>query len=381
MMSDDMDLVREYAQCHSEEAFAALVSRHVNLVYSAALRLVSDIHLAEEITQTVFIILARKATSLGPKTAVSGWLYRTTRYASAKALTMRRRRQHREQEAYMRSQLNESDDSTWMEIEPLLDDAIAQLGEKDHNAVVLRYFEGRNFKDISSVLGTTEAGAKMRVNRALEKLRSFFGKRGLTISAVAIAGAISAHSVQAAPVGLASSVTGLAVKGTTVTSTLKLVETTLKFMAWTKLKTTVLVGGLAIIAAGTTVTVQHVRAKAQTSTLLFVGYATPEASVQSLIWAASKGDLDKLSAGVTPEEMDRFKSKMEGKSSDEIRRGLKAWAGAMADYKISQKEVISGDEVHLHIHATPSVEALHSGKAVIIMRRIGNEWKRAGDVN
>jgi RNA polymerase sigma factor (sigma-70 family) len=382
MISDDMELVREYARCQSEEAFGALVSRHVNLVYSAALRQVTDFHLAEEITQTVFIILARKAATLGSKTVVSGWLYRTTRYASAKALTMRRRRQQREQEAYMRSQLNESDDHTWMEIEPLLDAAIAHLGVKDHNAVVLRYFERRNFKDISAVLGTTEAGAKMRVNRALEKLRTFFGDRGLTVSVVAIAGAISAHSVQASPVGLASSVTGLAVKGTTVTSTLTLVETTLKFMAWTKLKTAVLVGGLAIIAAGTaTVTVQHVWAKAQATPFLFVGYATPEASVQSLIWAASKGDLDKLSTGVTPEEMDRFRNSMAGKSPDEISRGLMAWASAMVDYKITQKEIIFGDEVHLHIHATPSAEALHSGKAVIIMRRIGNEWKRAGDVN
>jgi RNA polymerase sigma factor (sigma-70 family) len=381
-MSDDMDLVREYARSQSEEAFAALVSRRVNLVYSAALRQVADVHLAEEITQTVFIILARKAAMLGPKTVVSGWLYRTTRYASAKALTITRRRQHREQEAYMRSQSNESDDTTWTEIEPMLDAAIGHLGEKDHNAVVLRYFEGRNFKDISAVLGTTEAGAKMRVNRALEKLRTFFGKRGLTISAGAIAGAISVHSVQAAPVGLASSVTGLAIRGTTATATLNLVKTTLKVMAWTKLKTTVLIGGLAIIAAGTaTVTVQHVRAKAEAAPFLFVGYATPEASVQSLIWAASKGDLDKLSAGVTAEEMDRFKNGMEGKSQDEIRRGLMAWAGAMADYKITQKEVVSGDEVHLHVHATPSAEALHSGKAVIIMRRIGNEWKRAGDVN
>src|SRR5438477_9347192 len=109
MMIDDMDLVRQYARCKSEEAFATLVSRHVNLVYSVALRQVRDAHLAEEITQTVFIILAQKAGSLGARTVVSGWLYRTARYASAKALTLRRRRQDREQEAYMRSQLNETD--------------------------------------------------------------------------------------------------------------------------------------------------------------------------------------------------------------------------------------------------------------------------------
>ena len=140
-MNDDLTLLREYARHNSEEAFAALVSRHVNLVYSVALRQVRNADLAEEITQAVFIILARKAVSLGPKTILSSWLCRTARYASANALTIQRRRQHREQEAHMQTILNEpASDETWQQIAPLLDGALEQLGQKDHDALVLRFF-------------------------------------------------------------------------------------------------------------------------------------------------------------------------------------------------------------------------------------------------
>ena len=342
MTIDDMQLVQQYARCKSEEAFAVLVARHVNLVYSVAFRQVRDAHLAEEITQTVFIILARKAGSLSSRTVISGWLCQTARFASAKALTMRRRRQEREQEAYMQSIVNESESDAWMQIAPLLDTAMAHLGEKDHNAVVLRFFEGRNFKAVSTALGTTEAGAKMRVNRALEKLRKFFTKRGLTFSAAVIAGAISAHSVQAAPIGLATSVTLAAVKGTTVaTSTLTLIETTLKLMAWTKLKTAVVVGAMAIMAAGTvTVTMHRSTAAPQTSPFVFSGYATPEAAIESMLWAGSIGDFKKFQAGCTPEQMERFKNRMAGKSEGEISREAIAWANAHVGYKITQKEVI-----------------------------------------
>jgi len=95
MMSDDMALVREYAQTNSEQAFATVVSRHVNLVYSVALRQVRDPHLAEEVAQGVFIILARKAKSLSPKTILSGWLCRTARYVSIRSVRNERRRQFR----------------------------------------------------------------------------------------------------------------------------------------------------------------------------------------------------------------------------------------------------------------------------------------------
>jgi RNA polymerase sigma factor (sigma-70 family) len=257
MTTDDMELVRQYAAHQSESAFAALVSRHASLVYSAALRRVRDPQLAGEITQAVFIILARKAGSLGAKTILGGWLYRTACYASRSALKREQRRQHREHEAYMQSTFDQiGTDDAWKQMSPLLEEAMLRLGQTDRDALVLRYFEGCSLNEVGAALGASEDAAKKRVNRALEKLRKYFTKRGVVSTTAVIAGAISANSVQAAPVTLATSVTAVAIaKGAAASaSTSTLIKGALKLMAWTKLKTSVVATAAILFATIGTVT-------------------------------------------------------------------------------------------------------------------------------
>ena len=254
-MTDDMELVREYTAHQSEPAFETLVNRYVNLVYSAALRRVNDPHLAEEVTQAVFIILARKAGSLGPKTILPSWLHRAGCFVAADVLRSRRRRTQREQEAYMQSMVNDPPpgaDEAWRQIAPLLDTAIADLSEKDRHAIVLRFFENRTLDEVGRALGGNEDAARMRVRRALEKLRVYFFKRGVSSTTEIIAGAISANSVQVAPMALAKSVTAVAVaKGAAATaSTLTCIKGALKLMAWTKAKMAIVTGAV-VLAAGT----------------------------------------------------------------------------------------------------------------------------------
>jgi RNA polymerase sigma factor (sigma-70 family) len=167
---DDSELLAQYARNQSEEAFVALVSRHVNMVYSVALRHVSNLHEAEDITQVVFLLLARKAGSLSPKTVLSGWLYRTAQLTAANYCRMEKRRQRREQEAYMQSLAHESEPEVWTKIAPALDVAMARLGDKERNAVILRFFEGKSLKEIGSALGASEDAAQKNVERGLKNL-------------------------------------------------------------------------------------------------------------------------------------------------------------------------------------------------------------------
>ena len=248
----DSELLRQYAVEGSEPAFAALVARHLNLVYSAAFRKTGNPHMAEEIAQAVFIILAKKAAALPKKTILPGWLYQTARLTAANFLRNEIRRTRREQEAYMQSLSNEPD--VWPQIVPLLDDAMGRLNEKERNAIVLRFFENKSFQEIGIAARATENAAKKRVAHALEKLRKFFSKKGVVLTTAIIAGAISANSVQAAPPTLAATISTIAAaKGAAASSSiLTLTHGALKIMAWTKTKTAIITAAAILLTAGGT---------------------------------------------------------------------------------------------------------------------------------
>ena len=252
---NDMDLIREYADHHSEPAFAALVSRHIPLVYSVARRYVGNAADAQDVTQAVFIVLAKKAASLRHRRVLTGWLYETTRFTGTRLLRTRTRQQSRDQEAYMQTTVNEPDSNgVWRQLEPHLEAAMSRLGERDRSLLALRYFENKTAPEAAAVLGINESAAHKRSSRALDRLRKILMKRGLVLSAAAIAGAVSANSVQAAPAGLAAAISATVMHGSALAaSTLTLVEGTLKLMAWIKIKTAVGVTTGVLLAAATAI--------------------------------------------------------------------------------------------------------------------------------
>ena len=229
---------------------------------------------AEEITQAVFIILARKAGGIHPDAVLEAWLYETTRLTALSYLRAEHRRQFREQEAYMESTLQEpATDPVWPQIEPLLDEAMMRLGAKDREALVLRYFKEQSLRETAAGLRISEAAAQKRVDRALEKMRTFFTRRGVSSTTAIIAGAIAANSIQAAPAALANTVAAMAAaKGAAASaSTLTLIKGALKIMAWTKMKTAAVAGVAVLLTAGGFTAVEseiHAQAAAHGQTVI-----------------------------------------------------------------------------------------------------------------
>jgi RNA polymerase sigma factor (sigma-70 family) len=208
----DLDLLDQYARENRQEAFAALLDRHLKLVYSAALRQVRSPELAEEVAQSVFADLARSAGKLERHTILTAWLYQVTRCTAIDVVRRESRRQLREQIAVDMTNMN-SNPSEWSAIEPLLDEAMEALDPPDRTAILLRYFEDKSLRDIGRALGTSEDAAQKRVSRALDQLREFFSRRR-AVGIGGLAAVISANAVQSAPAGLQAAIlTSAAISG------------------------------------------------------------------------------------------------------------------------------------------------------------------------
>ena len=254
-MLDDQQLLRRYVTEGSEAAFGELVARHVDLVYSTALRRADgDAHLAQDVAQLVFTDLARKARSLPKGVVLPGWLHRASRYATAQLLRTEHRRRAREQEAVVMNTLNSEAAPDWGRIHPLLDEALDELGPADRDALVLRFFDQRSLTEVGHALGSNEEAARKRVARALEKLRASLVRRGVTTTAAALSTVLAMNAVQGATAGLAATLTSasLASAAAGTGTALGIMEV----MAMTKLKAGI-IGAIVVASVATPLVIQH----------------------------------------------------------------------------------------------------------------------------
>ncbi len=255
MTTDSLALLRRYVADRSEAAFTELVGQHIALVYSAALRqLGGNATLAQDVTQSVFTDLARKAPRLTRHISLTGWLYTSTRYSAAKARRAEARRLAREQQAHAMNQLLQptTPDPTWEELRPVLDEAMHALNAADREAVLLRFFERVPLAEVGARLGLTENAARMRVERSLEKLRAALAKRGVTSTAAALAAALAGKAVGAVPAGLAASVSSAALAaavagGGSLTLMLGLLATTKAKLLISGAAVVIVAGGLLLL--------------------------------------------------------------------------------------------------------------------------------------
>jgi RNA polymerase sigma factor (sigma-70 family) len=455
-MTPDGELLRAYAETNSEDSFSELVRRHLDLVYSAALRRVNgDAHLAHDVAQTVFTDLARKAASLSSRPVLTGWLYTSALFAAAKTVRTESRRHARERDASLMHELlhNSAPDLDWEKLSAVLDDAMLDLKEPDREAVLLRYFENRPHAEIASRLGLTENAGRMKVERALEKLRGLLKRRGVN-TAASLSMVISANAVQAAPVGLSATISSAAIVGvslnTAATITLgKTIIMTTAQKIW--ITSAIVVAGAAVPLlvqqsnlrkqdqvshelaaqsapsnANTGQLPKKVMSaddstplpKEQFSELLrlrgqvgvlraekkdleserdsaikasaaktrveptaeialpkeswtFAGYGTPENTLQSVLWAQTKGDLDTFMAALCPEAQNEFKSAMQRKAMTP--EAMMATIAKVKDITILKKVSLAEDLMLLRVRN--QMQDGTENFTTSTLKLINGEWK------
>jgi RNA polymerase sigma factor (sigma-70 family) len=278
----DSELLFDYVKRRSESSFSELVDRHVALVYSVALRVVVDVHLAEDVTQTTFAILSREARRLAGREPLSSWLHRAAWNQAAKLVRGEMRRRAREQEAYAMQTVPTESDPDWKRIAPILDAALNKLAAADRAVILLRYFEKKSAKEIGGALELSEEAAQKRVTRALERLRGLLAGKGAGLSSASLATLMAAETVVATPLGLSTSVSATALAVGTVAggSTIS----TLKLILMSKLKISAL-SALVVAGIATPLVMQH-----QTVTRLRSKNASLQAQAQQADVLRSEND-------------------------------------------------------------------------------------------
>lgn len=253
MSEQDKQWIAEYDGRCNEEAFAALVRQHVNLVFGTALRQVGDRGAAEEITQNVFVALAQTSGKLRSHPTIAGWLHQTTLNKSREWLRSELRRRNREQVAISLELSGAEGDSIWSALVPMLDEALLRLRDPDRLAVIMHFMEGQTFREVGSALGMGEDAARKRVSRSLDQLTEFFRSRGFATPALTAGAPLFALSAHAAPTGLAASVTSTALSAAhSAVSTSTFLKGALKIMAWSKTKMGATSIACVLLAASTT---------------------------------------------------------------------------------------------------------------------------------
>lgn len=258
-MTDDAMLLLAYTRDHSEVAFAELVQRHIGFVYAAALRQVNgDTHLAQDVTQAVFTDLARKAPSLARHPSLVGWLFTSTRFAAAKLIRGEQRRRAREQEAQLmpNDATSPGENLDWDRVRPVLDEALAELNDRDRQAILLRCLQDWDFARVGAQLELSDNAARMCVERALDKLRVVLARRGIRSTTAALAVALAHQAAVAAPASLVTTITSVALAGAGAGGGL------LTFMSLTKLQMGV-ASALVLAGAGVALIQDHDRQNLQ----------------------------------------------------------------------------------------------------------------------
>jgi RNA polymerase sigma factor (sigma-70 family) len=340
----DAELLQCYAETRAEDAFAEVVRRHLDGVYSAASRRVGgDAHLAQDVAQRVFVALARKAGLVARHQVVAAWLYTVTRNEAANAVRGEQRRKARELEAMTMQDTDDQADADWSQLAPVLDAVVDELGEADRTAILLRFVDRRPFAEIGATLRVSEDAARMRVDRALEKLRTLLGRRGVTSSAGALGVVLSNHAVVAAPTGLASTVIGSAVAAPLVASP---IAVALQFMITSK--TVSVAVGVAVLV-GWTAAVREMRAR-QASDLALAG-----ATIEDKAFALRQRD-----------------------AQERASRAEQARDEARAALAVAEKPVVAAPA---RIPAAPAADPLAAGRAFLAQhpeaRELWDERERA----